>query len=226
MALIFPSLISANLLNLQNEIDLLDPYCEGFHLDVMDNHFVPSLTWGAYFINQIAAASQGRTWVHLMVDDPDNWIPRFTIPSKSIVSFHFEASPNPLVTIQFILKKGWVPSLAINPKTKSSDVFYLFDCGIKHVLIMAVEPGFSGQLYLPGVNEKIEEVQAYKVERQLDLTIALDGGINKNNIAQLARMGVEHFAVATGIFSYQNRIKALQELNRLANPRSTSRSRR
>jgi len=92
MVRIYPSLIAADILNLQEEIKLLEPYCEGFHIDIMDNHFVPNLTWGQMFVDAIDRATAKPLWVQLMVDDPDYWTEILSLNANSIVSFHFEST--------------------------------------------------------------------------------------------------------------------------------------
>ena len=102
MPALYPSLIAANQLSLQQTLDSSDAYADGYHLDIMDNHFVPNLTWGHGMINAIAAYTTRQLWVHLMVDNPDSWIDQLKLPQESIVTFHIESSTNPLRIVHAI----------------------------------------------------------------------------------------------------------------------------
>ena len=214
MKAIYPSLISADLLNLEQEIKSLEPYCPGYHIDIMDNHFVPNLTWGASFVHAISDSTAKQMWVHIMVDNPDDWINKLRMPPGSILSFHVEATEVPEMLIKRILEKNWLPSLAVSPKTSVETILNFLN-DVHHVLLMSVVPGFSGQKFLPEVTQKLEYLTAYRKQHNLDLKIGMDGGINKDNIAQLAQKGADYFAVASAIFDSSDPAQALQELNKL-----------
>ncbi len=213
MIRIYPSLISANLLRLQDEIKLLEPYCDGFHLDIMDNHFVPNLTFGAGIIHAISAITDKQLWVHLMVDDPIQWCDTLQIPAESIFSFHFESTKDIPGIIKRIKEKQWQPSIAIKPETDITLLFpFLND--ISQVLLMSVEPGFSGQRFLPSVIEKLEPLLKQRDKHQLSFTIGIDGGIDAENISMLAQRGVHDFAIASAIFDQPDPVAALQTLKK------------
>lgn len=234
MPSIFPSLISSDLLNLGSTIKNLDPYCAGYHIDIMDNHFVPSLTWGTMFIDAISRATSNQLWVHLMVDDPGSWIARLqptesnphiknnfahnSLKKNSIISFHLESTKQPLDIIQTIQEKKWRASIAINPETPVTDLIPYLPF-IDHVLLMSVQPGRSGQPFIPEIIHKITELQNYlaKQDKNQAITIALDGGITHANIANLAKLGIEHFAIASTIFNTPDPAQALQELQKTIN---------
>ncbi|TET05756.1 ribulose-phosphate 3-epimerase [Candidatus Dependentiae bacterium] len=214
MAVIYPSLIAADLLNLQEEIKKLDPYCQGYHLDIMDNHFVPNLTFGSAFVNAIAQVTYKKIWVQLLVDKPENWIDQFFLPIDSIITFHIESSQEIRRTIDHIKKKKWLPSIAINPKTEVEILFPYLD-RLSQVLIMSVVPGFSGQEFLPDVISKVDRLVSYRQTSGLPFVISMDGGINKNNIRMLKEHGVDIFAVGSGIFKSEDPVATLKELNTL-----------
>ncbi len=201
---IYPSLISADLLNLEQVIGLLDPYVPGYHLDVMDGHFVPNLTWGPDFINAIAKKSKApQQWVHLMVTNPQWYIEKITVPTHSIISFHIETKESIENIIKVIKEKKLRASLAISPKTPLEHLFP-YAGGIDHILVMSVEPGRSGQSFLPETFNRIEELVAYRSKHTLKFEIGVDGGINEQNSARLSAVGVESFGVAKAIFSSKN----------------------
>lgn len=215
MALIFPSLISADILNLEQELKSLDPYCLGYHLDVMDYHFVPNLTWGPAFIHAIAEKTTRQLWVHLMVDNPTLWVKTLSLPAKSILSFHIETiKQNPNI-IELIQKKNWLPSIALSPKTDTEEIKpFLFD--LYQVLIMSVNPGHSGQQFMGDMATKVQALAEHRMIHGLNFKIAMDGGISQDNIKELTALGVDHFAIAKAIFGQSDPVKALQELNALA----------
>jgi len=214
MAYIFPSLIAGDLLNLQKEIEALDPYVDGYHLDIMDNHFVPNLTWGPMFINAIAKSTYRTLWVHLMVDNPMGWANLLFLPPGSIYTFHIEAEKEIPKLIKQIKEKKWLVSIAINPQTSVEEMFPLLNI-LDQVLIMSVEPGFSGQDFLPKMVEKVERLAAYRDTSGSSFHIGIDGGVDKANINMLTQKGVNDFAIANGIFKASNPVIRLQELRSL-----------
>ncbi len=210
MVKLFPSLISGNLLCIQESINELEPYCDGFHLDVMDNHFVPNLTFGADMVNAIARTTRKQIWVHLMVDNPIEWCDTLQLAPGSIVSFHIEATKDARQVAECITEKKWVPSIAINPKTAAQEILPLLHT-INHVLVMSVHPGFSGQPFLP---EALAKVGALKKEKS-DVIIGMDGGINRENIQEVVAAGAQDLAIAAAIFKSKDPVQAIRELREL-----------
>lgn len=215
MIKIFPSILEANLLNLEQEIKKLEPYCDGFHLDVMDGHFVENLTFGPDFINQIRNISSKQLFVHLMVDDPEKWINLIKLNKNDILSFHIQSSKEPKKLIDQIHQKGWLASLAISPKTDIEKAYPYLNTA-DQILIMSVEPGKSGQKFIPESLKKIERISNYKTKNSLNYRIAVDGGVNKNNIVNLIGLGAQDFAIASAIFKAPNPINELENLYSLA----------
>lgn len=213
---VFPSLISADLLNLRRELEVLAPYAPGYHIDIMDNHFIPNLTWGIMFVDAIVKESAKPLWVQLMVDNPTTWIEQLNLPANSCISIHIESQGHIRHNLMRIRERGISPSIAVNPTTKIETIFPVLDL-VDLVLIMSVEPGYSGQAYLPEVEHKIDELVAYRQASGKKFIIGMDGGINKKNIGHLADKGVDWFAAATAIFGQENRVKALEELEAEAN---------
>ncbi len=208
---IYPSLISANLLQLGNEIEALESYCDGFHIDVMDYHFVPNLTWGSAFVNAIRNHTTKRLWVHLMMEKTLSFIETIHLAPGDIVSFHIEEKIDFNVAIKSIKAKKMKVSIAIKPKTPLAELFSLLPY-IDQVLLMSVEPGFSGQPFLPDSLQRLQDLIEYRKEKSLLFTIGMDGGIDATIIGTLARMGVAEVGVAAGIFGHSNRVRALLEL--------------
>lgn len=211
---IYPSLISADLLNLGNIIKTIDEHCDGYHLDVMDNHFVPNLTWGPDFINRIAQATSKQLDIHLMVDNPQAWLARLQLRPHDMITFHFEAMHQSESTTQFLfdIRKAQLNAgIAINPATPVEKVFtHLKD--LDHVLLMSVNPGFSGQSFIPDVVTKIQPLVAQRKQMQASALIGMDGGITINNINQLARDGIDYICAASAIFAQNDYVQALNNL--------------
>jgi ribulose-phosphate 3-epimerase len=235
MIKIYPSIISAKILELKELIEQLEPYCAGFHIDVMDSHFVPNLTMGPDLINQIEKITLQQLWIHLMVDDPRPWVNLLKLKNNDIFTFHFESlfrDPTSIKLrktkgfigasllnehkklIEEIHKKNWLAGIAIKPETPTSDILDLLHF-VDQILIMSVEPGLSGQKFIGTTLQKIKEISDYKLTHNLSVKIAIDGGINQTNILELANLGIEDFAIGSAIFKANNSIDAIQELNKL-----------
>lgn len=226
---LYPSLAAGNLTNIEKDVRRLEPYCTGFHLDVMDFHFVPNLTFGPDFINVVRAITDKRLWVHLMVDEPDRYIPLMRLAPGDIVSVHGEypsaracsgcacrAYPADYVTKIFrdLHARGLTASLAIKPATPVDRVRDFLDC-IDHVLLMSVEPGFSGQAFMPETYERLSALNALRTQCGKHFDIGTDGGIGPEIIRDLAKRGANDFAVASAIFAAPDPLKAAQELHKL-----------
>ncbi|HBS47607.1 TPA: ribulose-phosphate 3-epimerase [Candidatus Dependentiae bacterium] len=211
---IFPSLISADLLNLEKVINSLNDKCDGFHIDVMDNHFVPNLTWGPAFIQEFVKIAKIPLDVHLMVDDPQGWIDKLKLRPIDYLIFHVEACKDNEEIIKICTKAkkiGCKIGMAINPKTKIDSflgILNIFD----QVLIMSVEPGFSGQKFDKSVMDKVQKIAELKRKNNLKLKISMDGGIGKDNIKFLSENGVDRVGVATSVFGGGDYLKNLADL--------------
>ena len=214
MAKIYPSLMAGDILNLQREIEVLEKSdIAGYHIDIMDDHFVPNLTWGKMFVEAFSKITKKPLWVHLMVDDYRRWVDLLlpVLNANSIVSFHFESKNKFRETSSLIEKNNCIPSIAIKPKTPVEEVFPFLDV-IHHVLVMSVEPGFSGQPFLPEVIKKVDTLVSACQINGSEVTIGMDGGIKEDNISMLAQKGVEDFAIGSGIFKYEDRVAIIKKL--------------
>jgi len=229
MIKLFPSLISGDLLHLAEEIKRLEPQVDGFHLDIMDAHFVPNLTWGPCFINAIRQATSRQLWVHLMVDSPGNYLNKLQLAPDDIISLHYEGLPLTVTQklLEHIGNQGQIPSIALKPTTPIGSLLPLFEnpstssssvspgfVAPGQVLVMSVEPGASGQTMLPTTQERLQELQQFKQEHRLNFTIAVDGGVTTQNIGMLAQHGVQEVAVAAAIFNAPDQFAAIKILQR------------
>lgn len=212
---IYPSLISADLLNLQSSIQKLEPHCDGFHIDVMDNHFVPNLTWGAQFIKAISSCTQKPLFIHLMIDFPEKFIEKIHMKAGGSVAIHIENTKNILQASKGIRENKWHVSLAINPKTPLEELKPYLPA-VDSVLLMSVNPGFSGQDFLESSFGRLDELSRYRKGEDLNFEIVMDGGITTANIGRLAKNGCDAVGVASAIFNQEDPIAALKVLYRAA----------
>lgn len=208
---IFPSLIAADPLNLKATLTLLDPVVDGYHIDIMDNHFVPNLTWGPFVVNAIATATIRPLWVHIMADKVLPLIKQLSLGQGSLVSFHIEIDEDIRSVIKEIRNKHLLPGLAICPTTALEDLYPYLEL-VDHILIMSVQPGFSGQQFLPETWERIKKISAYAYQKQIACKIMVDGGVNEQNIAQLAQLKVDAVAIANALFTSNQLATTYQEL--------------
>ena len=215
MVKIFPSLMSVNILELKEEIDKLTPFSDGFHLDVMDFHFVPNLTFGPSIVNAIAKAAPKPVFVHLMIEHPENFIDYLQLPEGSIVVFHKTTTPKPSNLIKAINKKGWKAGIALDPDESIENVLPILN-ELDYVLIMSVRPGFAGQEFIPQTLDKVKKLRIYRKKNKLNFRIAIDGGVNKENIQEVVKAGADDIAMASAIFKTKDPVKALKNLKKLA----------
>lgn len=211
-ATLYPSLMSADLLNLEREINTLNPHVTGYHIDIMDNHFVPNITFGFDTVHGIARITSKQLWIHAMVDNPTSMIDQLHLPANTIYSFHIESNFMKKNIIKKLTGKNWLPSIAIKPKTDVTQLFDLLDASIYQVLVMSVEPGFAGQSFMPDSLAKIDALVAFRAQHNLNFMIGIDGGIKPTNIAQTVQHGAQQIAAASGIFSNPDRVAALNDL--------------
>jgi ribulose-phosphate 3-epimerase len=217
---IYPSLMCADLLNLGKTISTLDAHCDGYHVDVMDDHFVPNLTMGPDFVNAIVKATSKPVQVHLMVDHPKSWLNRLNLGEKDTFIFHYEVFEchNPVKTlIESVKAKGWKVGLAFNPQT-DWNLIKAELLNLDKVLVMSVKPGFAGQAFMPEVIEKVKRIVTYRKTQNAKFSVYMDGGIGKDNIKEIAGLGVDAVVVGAAIFSEKNPLQALKELYEIVKP--------
>jgi ribulose-phosphate 3-epimerase len=207
---LYPSLMGANPLNLLETIDMLQPWSAGFHLDTMDGHAVPNITGGPAWSNAIAQYSTKPVWVHLMVTDPIQWINQLQLKQKSMIDFQYEAASNPEETILAIKKKGYQAGISIAPQTAIDTVVPLLP-SCDYVNVMGVNPGFSGQQFIPETIKKIVALQEYKKTHNLAYAIACDGGITEAILPELQKQNVAYVAIASNLFNAQDPVALLKK---------------
>ena len=213
---IAPSILSADFANLLQEVQQVEKAgVDLLHVDVMDGHFVPNITIGPLVVKSIKGKVKLPFDVHLMIEDPMKYAPRFVEAGADIISFHAEVVHDIDDSIKHLKRLGVSVALAINPKTPLSLILNHLD-GVKMVLLMTVNPGFGGQAFMPEVLPKIEELRKFINEHKLDIDIQVDGGINEQTIKDVVRVGANVLVVGSAIFKSQNPKEEVKKLKKLA----------
>jgi len=211
---IFPSLISApDMLDLRSLINKIDGICDGYHIDIMDYHFVPNLTWGPMFANAIRTASHKQIWVDLLVEHPETYIPDLQLNHGDSITFHIESEHDDTI-IKQIHDAEYFAGAGISPETPLEHLTPYIE-HVDHILLMSVTPGFSGQDFAPNSVARLQQLAKWRSEHNLELYIAMDGGIDAHNITELSQNGANMFAIGSGIFDaddLEHRMSYLQEL--------------
>jgi len=211
--LIAPSMLKCDFGNLHREIELLESGgAHVLHLDVMDGHFVPNLTYGPLVIERLRELTELPFEAHLMISDPARYADDFLKAGCNLLTFHLEAVPEPRPLIERIRGKGAAAGLAINPKTPVEKLEPLLDAA-DLVLVMSVEPGFGGQKFIPAALDKLRWLRSHLPRETL---LSVDGGIEHETIAQTAQAGANVFVVGSAIFDKDDYGRAIQELTEQA----------
>lgn len=200
MVELYPSLLAADQQNLIQMAQKLEPLCPGFHIDIMDNKFVPNRGISVEKANDLAKVTVKPAWIHLMVENPEEYINILEVNPGSMITFHIESKNDIRKLISAIIEKKWRPGIALNPKTGVDEVFPFLE-SVDHVLIMSVQPGFAGQLFEASVVDKIDPLIGFRATKKLDFKVAMDGGINESNIRMLCEKGVDMLALGSTLFN-------------------------
>lgn len=212
MMLIAPSVLASDFSKLGSEVKRVsDAGADWIHLDVMDGHFVPNLTFGAPVIGSIRSYTDKPFDVHLMIEEPLRYVPDFLKAGADIITFHIESQSDAAETIAAIRGGGAKPAISVKPGTPAEALLpYLDD--LYMVLVMTVEPGFGGQSFMADMMDKVRLLKAKKSE----LVIQVDGGIGTKTIRTAAQAGVDVCVAGTSVFGAPDAQKAIAELKAAA----------
>ncbi|MEB2298168.1 ribulose-phosphate 3-epimerase [Lysinibacillus xylanilyticus] len=212
MIQIAPSILAANFAKLGEEVKEVEKAgAQLIHIDVMDGHFVPNISFGSIVLDAIRPLTDLPLDVHLMIENPDQYIEQFAKAGADYITVHVEACRHLHRTIQLIRSFGVKPGVVLNPHTPIESIQHVLE-DIDMVLFMTVNPGFGGQKFIHSVVPKIEALAAIIKERNLDIAIEIDGGINAETIVPCAKAGATIFVAGSAIYSKEDRSAALQEI--------------
>jgi len=214
MGIIAPSILSADFTRLGEELKAIEKAgADWIHIDVMDGHFVPNITYGPIIVEACKRASNLALDVHLMIEKPDLIIPEFVKAGADYISVHVEACTHLHRSLQLIRNFGIKTGVALNPATPISSIEYVMD-QLDFILIMSVNPGFGGQKFIESSIGKIRALSKIIKGQKLNTIIQVDGGINKETIKSVSQAGASSFVAGSAIFhtdDYQKTISLLRE---------------
>ena len=208
--MIAPSILSADFANLATEMRAVEG-SDWLHVDVMDAHFVPNLTLGLPVVESLLAATDIPMDCHLMIDDPDRWAPPYAEAGAFNVTFHVEATDNPVGVARDIRAAGAKAGLSVKPGTPLDpylEILREFDT----LLVMSVEPGFGGQSFIPDVLDKVRTARRLVDAGELTILVEIDGGINADTIEAAAEAGVDCFVAGSAVYGAQDPAAAVAAL--------------
>jgi len=214
MKLIAPSILSADFTTLGDEIRNVEAAgADWIHIDVMDGHFVPNITMGPFIVEAVKKVTELPLDVHLMIENPDQFIPEFVNAGADLISVHVETCPHLNRTIDLINCSECRAGVVLNPATSLSTIEWVLEY-IDFVLLMSVNPGFGGQSFISNTIEKTKQLKRMIDEKSLSTMIQIDGGVNEKTIYSISEAGADVFVAGSAIFGtgdYKKTIKNLKD---------------
>ncbi len=213
---IAPSILSADFSKLGEEIAIIEQGgADYIHIDVMDGHFVPNISFGLPVISAIRDKTQLPFDVHLMIDNPMDFIDDFVKAGADSITVHVEVLPHLHRAIQYIKDKGVSAGVALNPSTPLNVLDYVLE-DVDMILLMTVNPGFGGQRFIPAILNKIAQLRKRLDERGLKTDIQVDGGVYIDNIHEIAKAGANIFVAGSAIFNADDPKQMISDMRKRA----------
>jgi ribulose-phosphate 3-epimerase len=212
---ISPSVLNCDLAALASEVSRIAPTADSVHLDVMDGHFVPNLTFGASVVASVLAQTTLPGDCHLMIDNPDRWAADYAEAGSASVTFHIEAAADPAGICRDLHRLGARAGVAIKPGTPIEAIETALS-ELDMILVMTVEPGFGGQLFLDDMLPKVRAARALAGQRGPDIAVQVDGGITEETIALAAQAGATSFVAGSAVFRAPDPAVMVQQLRAIA----------
>ena len=215
MALIAPSMLSANFLHLEKDIDMINnSVADWFHLDVMDGRFVPNISFGIPVIQAMKRATKKVCDVHLMIEQPENYVEAFHKAGADVLSVHIEASLHLHRTLQHIKSLGMKAGVAVNPHTAINQLEAIVQ-DVDVFCLMSVNPGFGGQKFIPQTIDKIKALKQLILQSGSSALIEIDGGVTLDNAASIIAAGADVLVAGNTVFSAADPKAAIAALKQL-----------
>ena len=208
--MIAPSILSADIANLAADLDAIST-ADSVHVDVMDGHFVPNLTFGPNVVKAVKANTSVPADVHLMISNPDEMAAEYAKAGADIVSFHIEAATHAHRIVSAIHEAGAKAGIVINPATPVSSLEAIID-DLDLVLVMSVNPGFGGQKFIPSSVAKVAKVRALAKEHCVSPMIEVDGGVSEQNAGQICAAGANVIVAGSAVFKKDDRAAAIRAI--------------
>ena len=213
--IVAPSILSADFGNLANDISMLNSSkADWVHIDVMDGHYVPNISFGMPIIDSINAISNKPLDIHLMISKPERYIEKFLKYNTKVLTIHLEASRHLHRTIQEIKSKGVMAGVAINPHTDVNHLSEIIN-DIDIVCVMSVNPGFSGQNFIENSYNKVKKLKKIILEKKSNCKIQVDGGVNIINAKKLVEFSADILVAGNFIFKSDNPQKNINSLKKI-----------
>ena len=220
---ILPSILSADMARLAEEMESVKAGGAAvLHVDVMDGHFVPNITIGPPVVKSLRQATDLLLDVHLMIEDPDRYVPEFIRAGADFVSVHQEAARHLDRSLNLIKSSGAEAGVALNPATSLETLGAVMDI-VDFVLVMTVNPGFGWQTFIPYTLQKVRQLAQSRRERGLDFRIEVDGGLSPDNVAEAVRAGADWIVAGSSVFHSGDPGRTVAEMRRLANEATLTR---
>lgn len=215
MAIVSPSILSADFANLERDINKIkNAGAQYVHVDVMDGQFVKNITIGAPVVKSIRKCTNIVLDVHLMITQPERYIDDFINAGSDIITFHLESTDKADEIIEKIKSAGIKVGITIKPNTSVEDTYKYLD-RVDMVLLMSVEPGFGGQKYIESTNEKIIALKKEIIKTGRDIDIEIDGGITEENVSEVVKKGVNVIVAGSAIFNSKDMVKTVSYMKNL-----------